>query len=98
MAIDRVLPGEEFLDRQRVALAGFLERQQAAADGRDHFGLAPNDPTLGMGRRQIRDRQRTSVRPDDVLHPRAIGLSHGTLTHSTDQLGGERTAGDLKFT
>src|SRR2546429_1572986 len=27
--VDRILPGEEFLDRKRVAAAGFLERQQA---------------------------------------------------------------------
>ena len=47
MPVDRILPGEEFLDRERVAAAGLFERKQPATHGRDHFGFAPNDPTLG---------------------------------------------------
>ena len=86
VAIDRILPRQEFLDREGIAGAGLFQRQQTAAHGGDHLGLAADDPALGMGRRQIRDRERTSVRPDDVLNPRAIGLSHVTLTNSTDQL------------
>src|SRR5690242_8109656 len=81
VAIDRILPGQEFLDGERVAGAGFLEGEETTAHGRDHLGLAADDPAPGVGRRKVRDRERTSVRPDDVLHPRAVGLSHGTLTH-----------------
>ena len=33
MAVDGALPGEELLHRQRVALAGFVEAQEPAADG-----------------------------------------------------------------
>ena len=33
MLVDRILPREEFLDRQRIAAARFFERQQAAAHG-----------------------------------------------------------------
>jgi hypothetical protein len=29
MLVDGILPGQEFLDGQRVATAGFLERKQA---------------------------------------------------------------------
>src|SRR5215217_4744875 len=65
--VDRVLPREEFLDRDRVAGAGFLEREETATHGRDHLGLAADDPAFGVGRRQVRNRERTSVRPDDVL-------------------------------
>src|SRR5262249_61907250 len=55
MLVDRELPGEEFVDRQCVAAAGFLKGKQAAANGSDDFSLAANDPPLGAGRGQIRD-------------------------------------------
>src|SRR5215468_4666976 len=41
--VDRILPGQEFLDRQRVAAASFLERKQAAAHGSNDLGLASDD-------------------------------------------------------
>src|SRR5438067_10034986 len=82
VAIDGILPREKFLDGQRVTTARFLERQKSAADRGDDFGLAPDHPALGAGRRQIRDRERTAVRPDDVLGPRTMGLSHMN-THIT---------------
>src|ERR1041384_5342965 len=74
--VDRVLPGEEFFDRQGVARAGLFKRQQAAAHSRNNLGLAPDDPTLGGRRRQIRDRERAAIRPDDVFDPRAVGFGH----------------------
>src|SRR5205085_11789667 len=80
--VDRELPGKEFVDGQRVAAAGLLKGEQAAANGSDDFSLAANDPPLGAWRRQIRDRQRTAVRPDDVFYPRAMGFCHGVLTNS----------------
>jgi hypothetical protein len=83
--VDRILPGEEFLDRQRVPRAGLFKREQAAAHSRDDFGLAPDDPTLGGGRRQVRDRERTSIGPDDVFDPRAVGFGHwNTHKHKLD--------------
>ena len=94
-----ILPGQEFVDRQRVAAAGLFERKQAAANGSDDLGLAANDPALGAGRGQIRDRQRTAVRPDDVLDPRAMGFGHGVLTNSQPLNSREQdyAARDLKF-
>src|ERR1700722_8999160 len=67
--VDGILPGEEFLDGQRVAAAGFLERKEPAAHGGDDLGLAPDDPALGAGRGQIGNRQRAAVRSDHVFRP-----------------------------
>src|SRR6266700_1635597 len=82
MLVDRELPGKEFVDRQRVTAAGLFEGEQAAAHGGNDFGLTANDPPFGPGRGQIRNRQRTAVRPDDVFYPRAMGFCHGVLTNS----------------
>jgi hypothetical protein len=75
--VDGKLPRQEF-----VAAAGFLEGKQAAANRGNDFGLATDNPSLGSGCGQIRDRQRTAVGPDDVFYPRAMGFCHGVLTNS----------------
>src|SRR5689334_13152366 len=59
--VDRDLPAQEFVDCQCVARARVFQRQQPAADRRDHFGLAANDPAARAWRRQIGDCQRTAV-------------------------------------
>src|SRR5580658_3126432 len=46
MLVDRVLPGQKFLDGQRVAIARLFERKQAAADRRHDFRLAADDPAF----------------------------------------------------
>src|ERR1700684_2823435 len=48
--IDRELPGKEFIDGQRIATAGFLKGEQAAANCGNDFGLTANDPPLGTRR------------------------------------------------
>jgi hypothetical protein len=53
MLIDGKLPGQEFVDRQRIAAAGFLEGEQAATNRCNDFGLAADDPPFGAGRRQV---------------------------------------------
>jgi hypothetical protein len=50
MLIDRELPGKEFVDGQRVAAAGFLKGEEAAADRGNNFGLTANNPPLGTWR------------------------------------------------
>src|SRR3954452_5015872 len=45
--VDGKLPGEEFVDRQRVTAAGLLEGEKSAADGGDDFSLAADDPAFG---------------------------------------------------
>ena len=85
VAVDRILPGEEFLDRQRVATAGLFEREQSAANGCDHLGLAANHPALRSRCREIGNGERAAVGPDDVLDPRAVGFGHVTLTHWTQK-------------
>lgn len=80
--VDGKLPGEEFVDRQGITAAGLLEGEKSTTDSGDDFGLAADDPAFGAGCRQIRDCQRTAVRPDDVFYPRAMGFCHGVLTNS----------------
>ena len=53
--VDRELPGKEFVDRQRVAAAGLLKGEQAAADRGNDFGLTADNPPFGPGRGQIRN-------------------------------------------
>jgi hypothetical protein len=55
MLIDGKLPGEELVDGQRVAAAGLLKGEQAAANRRDDFSLTANYPPFGPGRGQIRN-------------------------------------------
>src|ERR1043166_9039035 len=82
VTVDGILPGEEFFDRQRVTAAGFLEREESAAHGGHHFGLAADDPPLGAGCRQIGNGERTSVRPNHILSPRTMGLAHMQHSHT----------------
>src|SRR4029079_9261994 len=53
MLIDGKLPGQEFVDRQRIAAAGFLEGEQASADRCNDFGLAADDPPFGSRRGEV---------------------------------------------
>jgi hypothetical protein len=55
MLVDGKLPGQEFVDGERVAAAGFFEGEQAAADRGNDFGLAADHPPFGPGRGQIRN-------------------------------------------
>jgi hypothetical protein len=56
MLIDRKLPGEEFVDGQRVTAAGLLKGEQATADRGNDFGLPANNPPFSAGRGQVRNR------------------------------------------
>jgi hypothetical protein len=55
MLVDGKLPGQEFVDGQGVAAAGFLKGEQATADRGNDFGLAADYPPFGPGRGQIRN-------------------------------------------
>src|SRR5262245_19983349 len=54
--LDGILPGEEFLDRQCIAGAGFLERKQTAAHGGHDLRLAADHPALRSRRWKVRNR------------------------------------------
>jgi hypothetical protein len=56
MLIDRKLPGQEFVDRQRVAAASLLKGEQAAANRGNDFCLAADHPPFGSGRGQVCNR------------------------------------------
>jgi hypothetical protein len=80
MLIDGMLPAQEFLGRERIALTRFFEAQQTAANSGDDFGFPADDPTACVRRGKICDCQRAAVRPNDILDPRTMGIGHDTLT------------------
>src|SRR5262245_314305 len=99
MLIDRILPRQEFFDRERVTRTGFLKREETTTNCGDNFGLAPNNPALRTRRGQVRNRQRTSVGPDHVLGPRTKGLVHVSNSRTRlTKLSPETTRCDLRFT
>jgi hypothetical protein len=53
MLIDGKLPGQELVDGQRIAAAGFLEGEQATTDSGDNFGFAADHPPFGAWRGQV---------------------------------------------
>ena len=53
--VDGKLPGKEFVHRQRVAAAGLLKGEQAAANRGNDFGLTADNPPFGSGRGKIRN-------------------------------------------
>jgi hypothetical protein len=55
MLVDGELPGKEFVDRQRVTAAGFLQREKSTAHSGNDFGFAADDPPFSSGRGQIRN-------------------------------------------
>jgi hypothetical protein len=81
VAVDRVLPSQKFLDSQGIAAAGLLERKKASAHGRNDFRFATDHPAFRSRRWKVGNRKRTAIGPDNILHPRAVGLVHTTLTH-----------------
>jgi len=51
--LHRVVPGEELIDRQAIALAHLLNGDHAAQHRRDDRGFAPRSPAFGVGWRQV---------------------------------------------
>src|SRR5215213_6009400 len=80
VSVYRLLPGKELLDRERIAAASLFQAQQASANGGHDFGLASDHPPLGVAWGKVRDRQRTTVRSNDVFNSRTYMLGHSTLT------------------
>src|SRR5258707_4450638 len=85
-ALDCALPGEELFHRQRVTTARILQVQQAASDSHHHFGLAPDDPSFRVGRRQIGQSERTAIGSDHVAYARPPLLLAHFSHHSTTLL------------
>ncbi len=80
MPLDRPLPRKQFVDRKTVSVASLLNGQKPPTDSGNHLGFPPDDPTLCIARRQIRNRQRTPIGPDDVANARPhLLFVHGTL-------------------
>src|SRR5579862_1279017 len=94
MAVDETLPRQEFLDRQRVALAGFLEREDAGAHCGHDLGLATDDPPLRLGRRQAFERDSGSDINEPIVavvtHRRLGSVAHGygwLVLHAREHTG-----------
>jgi len=51
--LHRVVPREELIDRQAMALAHLLNGDPATEHGCDDRGFPRRSPTLGVGRRQV---------------------------------------------
>jgi len=81
--VDRLLPGDEFLDGQRITLTRLFKAEQAPPHRRDNFCLTADNPTFRVPRRQIGNRKRTTVRSDNIFDARTHLIGHSTLTHST---------------
>jgi hypothetical protein len=97
VAVNQILPSQEFICRQHVAAASFLGRQESAANRCNDLGLASNDPALRIGMREIRNCQGGAVRPDDAcalvsghFEPRFRGI---VLLAPRGTAGGARSAG-----
>jgi len=79
--VDGRLPGEIFLNRQGIALTRLLKAEKATSYGGDDFGLTADYPAPRGGRRQIVDRQRAAIWPDDIFDARSNLVGH--CTHYT---------------
>jgi hypothetical protein len=80
MLIDGTLPAKEFLNRQSVFLTSLFEAEQATANGSNNFGFSPDNPTPGIGRREICDSQGTPIGADDIFYSSTYLIGHCTLT------------------
>jgi len=79
MLVDCSLPVEEFINTERITLTGFFKAEEAPAYGGDNFGFATDHPPPRIGRWQIRNSKRTTIRADYVLYARTHLYGHFTL-------------------
>src|SRR4051812_25546574 len=75
-AVDRALPAGEFLEAERVTLAGFVDAEQPAGHRGNDLGLAANDPPRRVSGRQRIERQRLTERSDDLGRANLLVLEH----------------------
>lgn len=78
--VDRTLPGQELFHRQRVSLAGFVQRQKPSAYRGNHFRLPADHPSTGRCRRQIGNCKWRPVWADHIFDTRTCSVGHCTLT------------------
>ena len=73
------LPIQEFVHAKRIACTSLFETQQPSTHRGNDLGFSPDHPTPGVLGRKIRDRQRASIRPDNVLDAGTHLYGHFTL-------------------
>src|SRR3546814_3942 len=82
------LPARELFEAEAVALAGLVDRKQAAVDRGDDLGLAADDPAGGVRRRERVQCQRLSERTDDLGGANFLILDHDhSIKSSTGGIG-----------
>src|SRR5438093_2333476 len=77
--INRALPRGEFLERETIAFAGLVDREQTTVHGGYDFRLATNDPTGRRRGRQRVQRQELAERADDMCGTYLLVLDHSNL-------------------
>ena len=76
---DGRLPGQELFHRQRVTITRFFQAQQATTYRGDNLGFPADHPAARIGRRKVRDRQRTAIGADDIFNSGPYHFGHWTL-------------------
>ena len=77
MLIDRLLPGQKFLNGKSVAIADLFQTEQATSNSGDDLGFATDHPSFGIRGWQVRHGQRGPVWSNDVGNPSRYCRSHG---------------------
>ena len=83
VGFDGLLPAEKLINRQCVALTGFLKAEQPPPDSRNDLSLAPYHPSAGVGGWKIRHGQRAAIWPNDVFDTWSMKLVHLFYAHTT---------------
>ncbi len=99
MLIDRGLPAQKFLHRQRITLACLLKAEKATAYSGDNFCLSANDPAPRSGGGEVCDGQRTAIWTNNIFYTRSCQIGHCTLyTTLKDLIETETSATALRIT
>src|SRR5687767_9434538 len=96
VTIDRALPGEELLDRQRIAGTGFFQADQAGAHASDHLRLAADDPAPGARGRQVFEAQAAPVDAENHHASVAVELGAHRLLPRYNPMSSEPMPYDLR--
>ena len=81
MPLHRIVPREELIDQQAIALAYLLNCDYAAQHRCDNRRFTPRSPALGVGRRQM-DKRCVSL-PQNLAFRRALSIMFLAMTDTS---------------
>lgn len=87
------LPGREFFERELIAIACLIDRQEPAIHGCHNLTFATDDPTGSCGRRECFQRKGLTKGANDLRGPEFLVLDHLTPVIA-DRLGGRASVGE----